>query len=444
MFEYIKNILKGTTSPSVENKQGALVSSYTNNIELHSTYNVNKQIQNYVSWIYVCANLISTNCARNHLRWYVSVPSNKSKIIGDVKSISKKTNDYLRSKSNLNQYIKKAYDIKEVVDGPYIDLFKNVNGYLNEYSFIELLQQWLEVTGNCYVYIEKDFSGIPSQMFIFPAQNITIVPDKNSNILVKEYIYKNGIEKYTFLPEEMIHFKYHSVKDFYYGLSPLIAAILPHELYKSMQTFEKDILDNSGLHNLDVKVTGADQKKIDEYKSKYNDIHTGAGKRAQNFWHNEQVEIKPLGITPRDMNFLRGRQLMIDEICSCYGVPISMIRADTVNRATVEAGHYQFALNTIQPRLIKLEQQINQSIVPMFDEPNLFCSFDNPVLENEEFKLNKVNSLYTGGIITVNEAREMFDLDPIDNGDVLYSQPMNINPENVARGVAKKLEEILK
>jgi len=445
MLEYIKNMFgKGSAPPPSESKQGALVPTYISGRELYPTYNFDKQIENYISWIYICANMISTNCASNSLRWYVSVPSKQSKIIGDTRPVSKKVNAYLRSKSTLTSYTKKAYEIQEVVDGPYIDLFKSVNGYLNEYSFIELLQQWLEVTGNCYVYVEKDGSGIPTQMFIFPTQNMTIIPDKNSNTLVKEYVYKNGLEKYTFTPEEMIHFRYHSVKDLYYGLSPLMAAIAPHELYKSMQAFEKEILDNSGLHNLDVKIIGADQKKIDEYRSKYNEKHTGVGKRAQNFWHNEQVEIRPLGITPRDMNFLQGRKLMVDEICSCYGVPIAMIRADTVNRATVEASQYQFAVNTIYPRLVKLEQQINQSIVPMFDEPNLFCAFDSCIPEDEQFELNRANTLYSSGIITRDEAREMMKLDPIDGENVFYQDSGAIpivNPENVARGIAEKLNK---
>ncbi len=429
-----------------DSKAGALVPSWMSGRELYPVYNFDKQVENYVSWIYVCANMISNSCASHNLKWYVSIPTKNAKIIGSTRPISKSMDRKLRSKANLSNYTRKAYEIQEVVEGPYIDLFSGINSYMDTFSFFNLLQQYLEITGNCFVYIEKDSGGIPIQLVIFPTQNMIIVPDRNSDQLVKEYVYKNGIQETHFLPDEMLHFKYFSVKDLYYGLSPLMAAVAPHELYKSMQAFEKETLDNSGLHNLDVTVKGADQKKIDEYRLKYNEKHTGEGKRSQNFWHNEQVEIKPLGITPRDMNFLNGRKLMIDEICACYGVPVSMIRADTVNRATVEAGHYQFALNTIAPRLVKLEQQINAQLVPMFDEPNLFCCFENPVPENEEYELTKVNTLYTSNIITRDEAREMMELDPIDGENVFYQDSGAIpivNTSNIARGIAEKLNKII-
>ena len=84
------------------------------------------------------------------------------------------------------------------------------------------------------------------------------------------------------------------------------------------------------------------------------------------------------------MAFLQGRKWTREEICNCYGVPISKLTTDNVNRANAESGDYSYMKDTILPRLKKIEQKLNEQLLPMYDD-RLFCAFDNPVPADKHY-----------------------------------------------------------
>jgi len=145
-------------------------------------------------------------------------------------------------------------------------------------------------------------------------------------------------------------------------------------------------------------------------------IHRGWNKAGK--WGMLMGGLKPfpVGSKPKDVNYEAGLKLTKEEICAAFGVPVSMVTTDDVNRSNAEVGDTQYMRNTIMPKLKRLEQTINQDIMPLYDS-NIFVAFDNPVPEDKQFQLDSDSTRLKDNTITINEVREAKGEDPVEWGD---------------------------
>ncbi|MFH1547037.1 MAG: hypothetical protein ABIC57_00970, partial [bacterium] len=80
-------------------------------------------------------------------------------------------------------------------------------------------------------------------------------------------------------------------------------------------------------------------------------------------------------------------------------------------------GEHQYMQDTIEPRLRRLEEKINEKLMPMYDE-NLFIGYDEVIPSDKEFTLRERTSNLGSYVTTVNEEREEMGKDPVDWGDI--------------------------
>ena len=211
------------------------------------------------------------------------------------------------------------------------------------------------------------------------------------------------------------------MKDAFYGYGPLQAGILAADLSTSMNEYETNLFLNRAHPDwaltmpADVGKPTPDQRKRteEEWNKKYRGIKKG-GKLAFLFGG---AELKQLSLSPKDMAFLQGRKATLKEIAAIFGVPLSKLTTEDVNRANAEAGDYSYMKDTILPRLRRVEQKLNEKLLSMYDE-RLFCAFDNPVPADKEFHLKETTELLKVGYKTINEVRQEDGLDEVDYGNV--------------------------
>lgn len=405
------------------------------------------QVDSYTSWVYVCSSRNAQTVASTPLRLYVSKPSKDVKMLFKTRSITSNINKYLNSKSNLSLYTTKAYEIEELTEHPFLDLMRQVNPFMNQFDLLELLQLYLELTGNAYLYVAKDTFGTPAELWLFPSQYMQIVPSKES--FISGYLYRNGTQQIPFTPDEIIHFKFLSPRNLYYGYSPLVAISLQYSLNQSMQLYEKNLLDNQGVPSGIATITEpVGQEEFDRVRQQWNEQYRGFKNAGKTIFLSNGVKYDSLTIPPKDMSFVKGRNMTRDEILSAYGVPVSKVTTDNVNLANAQIGEQQYARDTILPRLRKIEQMLNQSLLPMYDD-NIFVAFDNPVPDDKDFELRENTGYYNAGVLTLNETREMLGYEEVEGGDSFkneYSdvgEPTPVDSGKIAENVISKINKIL-
>lgn len=390
-------------------------------------------VKKYTGWVYACAHINAVSCAQIPLRLYTARTGKKTKSLFPTKSVRPERMDYLAKSPSTWQAVSKAVEVEEVTEHPFLELMAKVNDFMNGFDLMEGLFLYLDLIGNGYWVKLKSNLGVPDEIWPLMPQYIKIVPDKQKFISHFEYTI-NSIEKYRVEPEDMVHFKDVNPKSDFYGLGKLQACVVAADLSVSMNTYETSLMQNSAMPEFAIKLppeTGVppveeQERTIKKWVKRFGGIKR-AGKPAYLFGG---AEIKQISLSPKEMAYLQGRKATLNEIAAVFGVPMSKLTVDNVNRANAEAGDYSYMKDTIRPRLRKVEQKLNESLLPDYDE-SLFCAFDDPVPQDKAFRLKEQDSHIKNGYSSINQELQIDGREEVEWGAVPML-PMTLVPVGTA------------
>lgn len=385
-------------------------------------------VKKYAGWVYACAHINAISCAQVPLRLYTSRTAKKTKALFPTKKVRPERLSYLMRSRSTMRYVLKAVEVEEVTEHPFLELIDRVNDFTNGFDLFEITFLFQDLTGNAYWNFLYGRLGIPEQIWPLMPQYIKIVPDRQKFIL--RYEHTVGNEKEIVKPADMLHFKYVNPRNSYYGLGPLQACVAAADLSMSMNTYEAGLMQNSAMPELAIMLPEntapppeAEQERMTKkWFKRYGGIRK-AGKPAYLFGG---AKIEKISLSPKEMAYLQGRKATRSEIAAIFGVPESKLTTDNVNRANAEAGDYSYMKDTVRPRLRKVEQKVNEGLLPKYDE-SLFCAFDDPVPQDKEFRLKEQDSHIKNGYAAINEERQRDGLEEVEWGNRPIL-PMNLVP----------------
>ena len=424
-----------------------LVSTRTTSLnELYMRYGkmeYGKLIARYVSWVYACANTNATTVASIPLRLYVAKSSKGQKIRTKTRPITSKVRDYLFTDKSFKTRLTKAVEVEEVLEHPYLDLMQSVNPYMNEFDLIEQWTLYQELTGNCYTLIIYNSLKVPIQLWILPAQWMRILPSKERFVDGYEFV-KDPMKKERYEPEEIVHMKYPNPADVHYGKGPLAAAALAADAHQGMSSYEYNLLMNNAIPpsalTTEQSLTVDQVKKIkDEWNAQYRGPHN-AGKLSI---LQGGLSVEKYALSPKEMGYLLGRKVNRTEIAAIFGVPMSLLTVEDIKSAPVMGmvvGSTAYARRTIRPRCMRIEQKLNEQLLPLYD-PKLFVAFDNPVPEDRAAATLEREANLRMGYTTINEERLEDNREPVPWGDTPWL-PMNLAPVGEPRATSAQQEAI--
>ena len=143
---------------------------------------------------------------------------------------------------------------------------------------------------------------------------------------------------------------------------------------------------------------------------------------------SDGMEIRELSISNRDSQWIESRGLSAEEICRFFGVSPHMIGVkSTAPKGNTEQQALEFLMYTLTPLARRFEQSADRSLV--VDEDNYFTKFNLDALRRADTKSRHEahNIAVQGGWKTINEVRELEDLNPVDGGEECRF-PMNMQP----------------
>lgn len=387
-------------------------------------------VERYRGWVYIAASRNATSVASVPLRLYATVdqgqpmPRSRSGAPGRVlKSHEKRLLiDDLAKRKRVSQRILRAEDIVEIYDHPFLDLINQPNKFRSGFEFFEETSIFLDITGDSYWQIEFNKSlGIPQNLYLLPSQYVKIVPSKTK--FIEKYLFGNTIDPIPLTDKEVVHFRVPNPNDQLYGLGCLEAAIQAVTNYESMDGYEVALNKNMAVPGTVVSYKGnLKHADIPKLEADWNKAMRGLRNSGKTKVTSQEFDIKEVGFSPREMGFLQGRKWSRLEIADAFDVPVSLLDTENVNKANAQAGNEQYARTAIAPRLQRIEDRINDEIIPFYNEPRIFAAFDNPVPEDREFLSKQANEGFKNNLITRNEGRKLLGLAGRPDGDVYFYQ----------------------
>lgn len=377
-------------------------------------------IKRYSSWVYACADKNATSCSQVPLRLYAAKPPKGRKTGFRTRAITKETSQYLAKSPTVSKFVTVAEDVEEVLSHPFLDLLTNVNEYMNKFDLLDFLFRSLDIIGNCYWFLDSPSpEKPPTEIWPILGQYIKIVPHATEFVSHYEF-FKTKADVRRFEKEEIIHFKYMALSNLYYGLGPLQAVIMAADLHLYMNQYETSLAKNRAVPDSALILPPEQGEPNDEEKKRlrtaWKKMFRGAEKSGGMAILHGGAKIEQVQLSPREMAFLQGRKMTREEIAGVFGVPLSKLITEDVNRANAEAGDYSYMKDTILPRLRRVEDKLNERLLPLWDS-NIFVAFDNPVPRDKEFRIKDMESKLKTGYSNINEQRQIDGQAPVDWGE---------------------------
>jgi HK97 family phage portal protein len=332
---------------------------------------------------------------------------------------------------------------KPLVDHRFLNLIHYPNEFQTQYDLFELTQTYIELTGECFWYLELgEQTRLPRAIQIIRPDVVEIaIDDKTGKVIGYTVTRKDG----TRLPlnnNEVIHFKSPNPIDPYRGLGTVEAGLLYIETETSTSTFQRNFLKNqatpSGVVSLKGKIS---REAFSKLKKQWKETHSGLNNAGKTLFIREaDATFEKIGLSLADINMEGITTLSEDKVLKMFRVPAAILGKTDSNglgRANIEAVEYIFAKRTIEPKLNKFDDMFTRKLKEWYKE-DLTVTHTSQVPADDEFALLE-DEKAVDKWMTRNEIRERRGLEPIKGGDKLYV-PFNqieMNEKPVERSFGK-------
>ncbi len=318
--------------------------------------------------------------------------------------------------------------IDEVFNSPLLDLLYQVNPFVTKFEMLDLTQTYMELLGNAYwlkVRGKEEKSKI-LELWLLRPDRVRVIEDSVKIIGGYEYTLPNG-QRQIFQPEEVIHFKQPNPKSSLYGLSTVksVMEVIQSSIFtiRWNKNFFYNQARPEGLLVLKTKQTPDRMKELEkQWREKYGGVENA---------HKTSViegdaDWKELTMNMRDMEFSKFHDITVDDILSAFGVPKPIVaRTTELNRATAEAAVSTFLSETIEPKVRRIVDRLNEFLVPDFGA-DLFLDFEDPTPQNREATMLEYDNALRNNWMVINEVRDKEGLPPLDGGWDFYLPIMQV------------------
>lgn len=365
--------------------------------------NYQKYMQQYAdaAWVYSCVYRIATQAASVPLKLY-----KKKKKDGQV-------------------------TMDEITDHPLLTLLETVNPFMSGCDLKEATLTYEELSGNAYWLLDMFIKGKPTEIYPLNPHKVRILPSAKEYVAGYKYNIGGG-ETLTLEKVAVLHFKYFNPIDEYYGMSPLAAARLAVDTQIFSDKYNRNFFINSAEpRGALVSEQELSQPQRNRITTGWQAMHRGVANAHKTALLEGKVKWEPIGISQKDMEFINTKKLTREDILGVFGVPPSLVGIfEYANYANTKEQQKIFWLNTMIPKMAKIEAVINSFLVQPYD-PNLVCKFDysgiEALQEDQKFRAEVDEILTRSGIKLINEIRDDRKMPPVPWGNV-WNAPMNLIP----------------
>ena len=336
----------------------------------------------------------------------------------------------------LKASVLKARSFNEVTQSDILEVLQNPNPMEGWSSFVTNYIGFGKLTGNRYVYGVRDGSGKVREMYVLPSQHMEIISGGRFEPIKGYNLQMNDDSFVDFDNSEILH-----VKDFnpnfdfsgsqLYGQSPLEAAFRVLETNNETISTAKKQLQNQAARGL---LVAEEMDGIDRAQARALDnalIKKMKDSRGGVAITNQPMKWINFGLSPADMELISQHNASVKELCNVYGVPVVLMNnTDSSSYNNLKEAKSFLFQNAVNPEMIRLRDELNRWMVPMFGE-NLYLDFDFTVIpELQEDVSEMVNQLDKAWYFTPNEKRKtLYMPEDTENPQMNeYFVPVNLMP----------------
>ena len=267
---------------------------------------------------------------------------------------------------------------------------------------------WLLLHGEAYWMLGLDQAGGLASIWPLPANRVVPIPDAKNYIRGYAYKTKQGIPPIVLPTSQVCFFRLPNVFDYHGGLSPLTAALeaLLSDTAAAKwnrKTFE-DGLTLEALISVPAEIS---QPQFEQVQA---DIQAEMAKGTRFMIARAgDLDLKALGQTHRDAEYLEGRAFTRDEIDRVFGFPEGWW-SQQANRSNSESADAKLIENTIWPIATGIARAITGQIIFPYYGDQLRGRFEDIRPRDRSLELREATVYWQA--LSLDEVRADRGLDP--------------------------------
>lgn len=303
----------------------------------------------------------------------------------------------------------------------------NLNSRLTRYQVIYKLMTHLDLTGNAYLYILTDSQDKPREAFILNPDRVEIVP--KNEVEIESYRYHVSGGTIAFSPDEIVHLFYPDPDSNFYGKGPLQASLISVNADLYMRKYWEAFFENSANPRIVYETEpGTSLKAIETFREELTALYSGVANAGRPFVLPPGVKIKAVSLNPVELDWLKSRQVTIEDIIVAFQTPKTKLGLETgINKAIAEASDYTFKADVIEPILTLWDEILTKHLIQRYFSKELIVKHDSIVPRDRELQLREYQIGLTHGWLTPNRVAKMEGWKTYEGGDVFYF-PVNLAP----------------
>ena len=303
---------------------------------------------------------------------------------------------------------------------PAARLLERVNPWYTRADLWRATETYLCLWGSAFWAIERGEDGEPELWPLRP-DRMAVIPDRRR--YVRGFVYRGEVENVAYTPEEIVWLRYFNPLEELAGLSPLAPARLSADMGHEGLRFNRHLLRNSARPDFMLLTNHElNDAELEDFYERWEQRYQGAGNAHRPAVASAVRDVKTLGLSHRDIDFIQGLRWSLEEVSRAYGVPKLLLGDfERATYANVQASERMFWRNTVVPEARFLEDQMNRALLPKLGYPNLAVEFDLSVIEalqeDEASRVQRETALLDRGVLTINEVRRERNLPEVAWGD---------------------------
>lgn len=300
------------------------------------------QLKSILEPISVAGITVTHATALNYAAWWNAVDLISSQIAALPRILYRRLSDEERERATNHPVYRLLHDAP--------------NPYMTPFTFWQTLGAHVLSWGNAYAEIEWDAANRPRALWPIPPDKV--VPEVEGNRL--RYIY-NGARPIA--PEDILHVPglgFDGLK----GYSVVSMARQTIGLGVAAERFGAGFFGNGAWPGLTLTHPGQLSGPAQQNLRKSITDRVGGPNALGLLILEEGMKVEKVGIPPNDAQFLQTREFQVVEVARWFNLPPRYLKhGDGEAPTTPEANWLEFAMLTLQPWLVRIEQECNRKLL---------------------------------------------------------------------------------
>jgi len=317
----------------------------------------------------------------------------------------------------------------EVDVHPLMDLLAHPNPMQDSAAFLESVYVSLLTSGNAYIEAVRPREGqAPTELYVLRPDRMKVIPGASGLPQGYEYNVGGKLTRWAADPltgaSAVLHIKNAHPLDDWYGMAPLEAALISIDQHNAAGAW------NQALLNQGARPSGAlvyapkngpatlSEDQISRLRHELDDHYQGKSNAGRPLILEGGLEWREMSLSPKEMDWLSGRDAAARDIALAFGVPVQLIGIEGAQTyANMKEARLALYEETVLPLVTRVIGAFDHWLTTAFgsqyyldmdkDEVSALTSQRDVLWE----KLAKVDFL------SINEKRAALGYGPVDGGE---------------------------